>query len=430
MKNISEFVNKIICGDSLTELKKMPDESIDCCISSPPYWGLRDYQTAKWEGGDINCEHINKNIKQTFHKGQPKEEEKKSRYISVCGKCGAKRIDAQLGLEKTPEEYVAKMVEVFHEIKRILKKQGTCWLNLGDSYVSAPIGHKSVESVFNSSTIGMKISPDVLQGAKFDKTKIPGLKPKDLIGIPWRVAFALQQDGWYLRQDIIWAKPNPMPESVKDRCTKAHEYIFLLTKSPRYYFNNEAIREQPKMKDIKELGGVSNYNNGKRENKNLKYAEIKGANKRSVWTINTKSFREAHFATFPENLIKPMVLAGCPKEVCNKCGKARKRITEQPEWEKHQSKGMAAQDYEGNPMYRGGSHNDGLPYRSKTKEMVGFTDCGCNAGWSAGIVFDPFMGAGTTALTAKNLKRNYVGIELNPSYIKMAEKRLRQEILL
>ena len=430
MKNISEFVNKIICGDSLTELKKMPDESIDCCISSPPYWGLRDYQTAKWEGGDINCEHINKNIKQTFHKEQPKEEEKKSRYISVCGKCGAKRIDAQFGLEKTPEEYVAEMVEVFHEIKRILKKQGTCWLNLGDSYVSAPIGHKSVESVFNSSTIGMKISPDVLQGAKFDKTKIPGLKPKDLIGIPWRVAFALQQDGWYLRQDIIWAKPNPMPESVKDRCTKAHEYIFLLTKSPRYYFNNEAIREQPKMKDIKELGGVSNYNNGKRENKNLKYAEIKGANKQSVWTITTKSFREAHFATFPENLIKPMVLAGCPKEVCNKCGKARKRITEQPEWEKHQSKGMAAQDYEGNPMYRGGSHNDGLPYRSKTKEMVGFTDCGCNAGWSAGIVLDPFMGAGTTALAAKNLKRNYVGIELNPSYIKMAEKRLRQEILL
>ena len=370
------MLNQIIQGDVLKVLEMLPSESIDCCITSPPYWNLRDYG-----------------------------------------------IDGQLGLERTPEEYVAKMVEVFREVRRVLKKEGTCWLNLGDSYATkheqvgtgeGDMGHNSLPSVIHQRRTG----------------RVNGLEAKNLVGIPWRVAFALQSDGWYLRQDIIWHKPNPMPESVTDRCTKAHEYIFLLTKSPRYYFNNEAIREQPKMKEMKELGGVSNYNNGKREHKNLKYAEIKGANKRSVWTITTTSFREAHFATFPENLIKPMVLAGCPKEVCNKCGKARKRITEQPEWEKHQSKGMAAQDYEGNPMYKGGSHNDGLPYRSKTKEMVEFTDCGCNAGWSAGIVLDPFMGAGTTALTAKNLKRNYVGIELNPSYIKMAEKRLRQEILL
>ena len=367
------MLNQIIQGDVLKVLEMLPSESIDCCIASPPYWNLRDYG-----------------------------------------------IDGQLGLERTPEEYVVKMVEVFREVRRVLKKEGTCWLNLGDSYATkheqvgtgeGDMGHNSLPSVIHQRRTG----------------RVNGLEAKNLVGIPWRVAFALQSDGWYLRQDIIWHKPNPMPESVTDRCTKAHEYIFLLTKSPRYYFNNEAIREQPKMK---ELAGVSNYNNGKREHKNLKYAEIKGANKRSVWTITTKSFKEAHFATFPENLIKPMVLAGCPKEVCNKCGKARKRITEQPEWEKHQSKGMVAQDYEGNPMYRGGSHNDGLPYRSKTKEMVEFTDCGCNAGWSAGIVLDPFMGAGTTALTAKNLKRNYVGIELNPSYIKMAEKRLRQEILL
>jgi len=250
--------NKIIQGDSLEVLKTLPDESIDCCITSPPYWGLRDYGTAKWEGGDPNCEHkvgratrgglsdFQKNNKGSFG-------DEAVRQGEHCPKCGAKRIDNQLGLEKTPEEYVSKMVEIFKEIKRVLKKEGTAWLNLGDSYVGGGRGGKgqcgkgSMEEgrYENGQRIGLPTGD------------IPGLKSKDLVGIPWRVAFALQADGWYLRQDIIWAKPNPMPESVTDRCTKSHEYVFLLAKSPRYYFDSAAIAEP--------VTDVIKYKNGLRQ---------------------------------------------------------------------------------------------------------------------------------------------------------------------
>jgi len=221
---------KILKGDCRKTLQSLPAESINTCVTSPPYWGLRDY-------------------------GE----------------------DEQLGLEETPEAFVENLVQVFREVKRVLRDDGTVWLNLGDSY----------------------------------------LINKQLGGIPWQVAFALQADGWYLRQDIIWHKPNPMPESVTDRCTKAHEYIFLLSKSPKYYFDNEAIKEDAKFPDgpksaDKIRKGVGKHGMDTRSGLN-KIGAISKRNKRSVWTVTTKPFKGAHFATFPMDLIEPCVLAGCPE---------------------------------------------------------------------------------------------------------------------
>jgi DNA modification methylase len=223
-------------GDCRETLKELPEQSINTCITSPPYWGLRDYGT----GG-------------------------------------------QLGLEDTPEDFVENLVKVFREVKRVLRDDGTVWLNLGDSYYNYRPGKGQALIKQTVSNTNQDLPQEVARRAN----KIDGLKEKDLVGIPWRVAFALQADGWYLRQDIIWHKPNPMPESVQDRCTKSHEYIFLLSKNPKYYFDNEAIKED---------------------------AEPEKRNKRSVWTITTKPFKGAHFAVFPPDLIEPCILAGCPKD--------------------------------------------------------------------------------------------------------------------
>lgn len=294
-------INSIYQGDSIETLRGFPDESVDCVITSPPYWGLRDYGN-----------------------------------------------DGQIGLEKTPEEYVAKLVELFREVKRVLKKQGTLWLNLGDSYANTKEGNTETNK-----------NPKVVTKS-FKKIRPANLKPKDLVGIPWRVAFALQANGWYLRQDIIWAKPNPMPESVTDRCTKSHEYIFLLTKSAKYYFDNEAIKEPSVYPEDNRKSRV-NEETAKDFQKEIGNVVTAGdktypfRNRRDVWNIATMPYSEAHFATFPEKLIEPMILSGCPK---------------------------------------------------------------------GGIILDPFMGAGTTGLVAKKQSRNYVGCELNPEYIKIAEERI------
>lgn len=342
-------VNRIIQGDSLAVLKTLESESVDCVVTSPPYWGLRDYGTARWEGGDEKCDHIGdgkpNNNRNFIDKGGRLGNNSAIVGGANCKLCGATKLDRQLGLEKTPEEYVAKMVAVFSEVKRVLKKEGTLWLNLGDSYN----GNKTGNTETNKNPTRVTNS--------FKKEKSDNLKEKDLVGIPWRVAFALQADGWYLRQDIIWAKPNPMPESVQDRCTKSHEYIFLMTKSPKYYFDNEAIREpfistDKKYPAVNTKQGIYAVSNG--SNRAGGNAED-GRNKRSVWTVNTHAYSEAHFATFPEKLIEPMVLAGCPKD---------------------------------------------------------------------GLVLDIFMGAGTTAVVAKKLGRKFLGIELNPKYIEIAEKRI------
>lgn len=264
------MLNEIHNEDCLTTLKRMPECYIDCCITSPPYWGLRDYG-----------------------------------------------VDGQLGLEKTPEEYVAKMVAVFREVRRVLKNEGTVWLNLGDTYSS----HKDCKSVSDTLRVGGKseLANVIEKGKSHSRNsrmlKKHGYKNKDLIGIPWRVAFALQADGWWLRQDIIWHKPNPMPESVTDRCTKAHEYVFLLTKSARYYYDAEAIKEKASPDQVLRDRDTTKLNNtpGRTKMGGLVKNDYELRNRRSVWTIETHPYKEAHFAVFPEKLIEPCILAGCPK---------------------------------------------------------------------------------------------------------------------
>lgn len=300
----------IINGDCLEVLKTLPDGFIDCCVTSPPYYALRDYGVA-----------------------------------------------GQIGLEETPEAYINKLVEVFREVRRVLKDDGTLWVNIGDSYCNSN-GFARASAQYQRK--GRNNAP----ANDRDLTALheAGYKTKDLIGIPWALAFALRADGWYLRQDIIWNKPNAMPESVKDRCTKSHEYIFMLSKNPQYYFDNEAIAEDadPKYK----ARYKSDFNRGKAEltpyvngkpNTTGKHIYTGKRNKRDVWTINTRPIKDAHFATYSEELVKPCILAGSRR---------------------------------------------------------------------GGIILDPFFGSGTTGRVAESLGRRYLGIELNPEYIEICERRI------
>ena len=308
----------LLQGHCLEVLRTLPTESVQTCITSPPYFGLRDY----------GC-------------------------------------DGQIGLESTPDSFVASLVDVFAEVHRLLKKDGTLWLNLGDSY-AAQRGGTSMPAETLAGGVGGKGDKAAHRGhdgsaghAHRNASNI-GLKHKDLIGIPWRVAFALQSYGWYLRQDIIWHKPNPMPESVTDRCTKAHEYIFLLSKSEKYYFDSESIKEESKSKSVGIRFGGKKYG----DNDDPKYATRSGnvskeypkANKRSVWSVPTKPFRGAHFATFPTELIRPCILAGS-------------RIDD--------------------------------------------------------IVLDPFNGSGTTGFVSVEERRKYIGIDINTEYLAIAEARIK-----
>jgi len=363
---------EIIQGDCRLELRKLPSESVHCCVTSPPYWGLRDYKH--------NC---------------------------------------QIGLEKTPDKYVTEMIAIFAEVRRILRDDGTLWLNLGDSYnaykggagpsSSLSHGSQTTERPKLPTGYGLRVKNMATKNASNrasdfaapHRSAVRGRKPKDLIGIPWLVAFNLQADGWYLRQDIIWHKPNPMPESVTDRCTKAHEYIFLLSKSERYYFNQAAILEPVAAASIERLSQssleqqagsdrVPGKTNGRMKavsrsgNTARKPASARGVpvdtegqtngavagsvpweglkrNKRSVWTVTTKPYNAAHFATFPTDLIQPCILAGCPE---------------------------------------------------------------------GGMVLDPFLGSGTTAVVAQKNGCNCIGIELNSDYVKLAKRRIAQGSLI
>lgn len=345
-------------GHVLDVLRAMPAESVHCAITSPPYWGLRDYGTATWEGGDPTCGHksVNEHQKQgatSLRQGRSNVEEQRSDYIgaNVCAQCGAVRVEptiwggmpgcahersrdsgnvcaicgawrGALGLEPTPDIYVRHMVEVFREVRRVLRKDGTLWLNLGDSYASSST-YNTTNSLHDEH--GWKQDGDHRPNVRANQI---GLKPKDLVGIPWRVAFALQADGWYLRSDIIWSKPNPMPESVTDRPTKAHEYLFLLTKNGRYFYDEEAIREEP-----------AGYKR----------------NKRSVWEIATQPYPEAHFATFPEDLVIPCVKAGTSEHgCCARCGAPWERVIEKDVKYTRNSAGHSA-DYRENSAVDGGA---------------------------------------------------------------------------
>lgn len=355
-------MNLIEFGDCRETMRKWKKQGIKAqtCVTSPPYYGLRDYGTATWEGGDNSCDHIESENKHGGQRADRNQEGYKKQYKDLCKKCGATRVDSQLGLEETPDEYIKAMVEVFRCVWDVLEEDGTLWLNIGDSYCGTGSKGEWVDPK----------NPEGRNGQSVSKTqKLAGYKSKDLIGIPWMLAFALRADGWYLRQDIIWHKPNPMPESVQDRCTKAHEYIFLLSKSSKYFYDAESIKEEVKEVSItraKSAWNPTKLNVGLDGAKNESFETMgdrwvkEKANKRSVWTITTKSYDGAHFATFPTDLIEPCIMAGAP---------------------------------------------------------VG------------GIVLDPFMGSGTTAQVAQHLGRQYLGCELNPDYKPLQDKRLCQFVL-
>ena len=360
-------MNKIEFGDCREIMRKWASQGVKAqtCITSPPYYGLRDYGTAKWEGGDPDCQH---SISMPTKWNDPKrgtsvlrpEVGHRGGSSSNCHLCGAKRIDEQLGLEDTPEEYIANMVEVFRCVWDVLEDNGTLWVNIGDSYCNSNGFARASPEYQREGRNNMPAND-----RKLDKLHATGLKTKDLIGIPWMLAFALRANGWYLRQDIIWSKPNPMPESVQDRCTKAHEYIFLLSKSHKYHFDHVAIKEpmkgEPEARDKNAEGYQADYSKGDRFSKGERVFGADGmANKRSVWTVNTKPYSGAHFAVFPTELIEPCILAGAPL---------------------------------------------------------------------GGIVLDPFMGSGTTAQVAQDLGRQYLGCELNPEYGKLQKKRTAQTSL-
>lgn len=324
---------KILVGNNIDRLREMEDGSVRTVVTSPPYWGLRDYGTGTWVGGDSDCTHRRESKKSdttiTGHKNFTEMlGVADAIYKTSCQRCGAVRQDDQLGLEETVAEYVQKLVELFREVRRVLADDGTIWINLGDTY----------------------------------------LPSKDLAGVPWRVAMGLQDDGWCLRQDIIWSKPNPMPESVKDRCTKSHEYIFMLTKQSKYFFDHEAIREpiadssrERLEQNIDEQRGSVRAHAGDKTNGTMKAVGGDDGlrSKRSVWNVGVASFKEAHFAVYPPALIEPCILAGS-------------------------------------------EHGD--------------------------TVLDPFSGSGTTGVVALLNQRNYVGLELNSKYADISEYRLTESL--
>jgi len=387
-------------------------------------WGLRDYGTATWDGGYVDCDH------KVGRFTSPHSEIQGSNAGSgdmqakdVCPKCGAIRIDDQIGLEQTPEAYVQRMVEVFREVRRILRPDGICWGNWGDSYS----GSGSPGGDFRDGKGGDEyLRPYNRKGN--------GLKPKDLCGIPWRVALALQADGWWLRQDIIWHKPSPMPESVTDRCTKAHEYVFLLTKSARYFYDAEAIKEKSAgVSGGARFGKTIDAESDKICQREYERPEYNYRNKRSVWTVTTKPFSGAHFATFPPDLILPMILAGTSaKGCCPGCGAPWERVVERintSSYEYHKEKGLSGYskaygDKGGNQgLNYGGGHKDNV---NESKTIGWRPTCTCpEHDPHPCIVFDPFLGSGTTAEVARMNGRIGLGMDLNPAYEPLIVNRTR-----
>ena len=297
--------SKLYYGHDCREiLRQLPDQSVHMIATSPPYWGLRDYgnDPSLW-GGGADCDHQ--------WEDQGSERGSKS---ALCSTCGAWL--GQLGLEPNPYMFIDHLVEIFREAKRVLRDDGTLWVNLGDSYANPGIQKSALSST------GGFTGKRVRDGKKGTMNSVlraipEGIKYKDLIGVPWRVAFALQADGWYLRADIIWAKGNPMPESVTDRPTKAHEYVFLMTKNEKYFYDIDAIKEPLTYPTAKETYGSKHQhaqnNQYSHSGRDYDGSKLGGRNKRSVWNVNTKPYKGAHFATWPEDLVKPMVLAGCPE---------------------------------------------------------------------------------------------------------------------
>lgn len=372
---MTEPQHRVLIGDCRESMRTLPAGSVHCCVTSPPYWALRDYG-----------------------------------------------VEGQLGLEKTPDEYVASMVDVFRDVWRVLRDDGCLWVNIGDSYSGGAGGRGDVGNII----AGTQTRTQEVGNGRILKPVPSGLKPKDLVGIPWRLAFALQADGWYLRQDIIWHKPAPMPESVRDRCTKAHEYIFLLTKKPRYFFDAEAVKERSGHQHLAGKPQKISYHDKSALRMDGDRVVIRTANRnrRSVWTINTEAFRGAHFATFPTRLVEPCILAGTSAAgCCEACGKPWERVVEkQFRGQGHVDNSRAMEI--GNRMKLNGQqllHE----HRSRPNAERGWQPtCTCNAPAVPCTVLDPFGGSGTTAGVALYHRRNAILCELNPEYAAMVPDRV------
>ena len=388
---------KFLQGNCLDKITELEDNSIDCVVSSPPYFGLRDYG-----------------------------------------------VDGQFGLEKTYQDYIANTVKVFETFKPKLKDTATIWWNVGDSYSSGSRKTTTLQTVRKPKSNEIsKSKQKYLDGLIVRPAIQTGIKEKDLLMIPNRVAIALQDAGWYIRSEIIWHKPNPMPESVRDRPTSAHEKIWLITKSKKYYYDADAVREPCQDETIRRMTLGNKGKVGKNKNstgwKQLNHYwgseqsvidANKGRNRRNVWTITTKPFKGAHFATFPKDLIEPCIKAGCPEKVCVKCGIPY--ISNYKKTDNNENF-IQTKGYDTPNIKKGGvrlNKNGTSPhFNPPTIEFLNLKkNCNCKTDeFKSGVVLDPFGGSGTTGIVAKSLNRKAILIELNPDYIEIAKKRMTKE---
>lgn len=461
-------------GDVLAELRKMPDESVSCVVTSPPYWSLRKYDAddVTWPGNDPACEHTLdaapmqsegyegsrrwqhedvsrqetpdawvKEPVRTYQQGQgqdaradtwetggrPKAGDTELSYgdkqfDATCSRCGAWR--GQLGLEPTPELFVEHTMLWLREVRRVLRSDGVCFVNIGDGYASTPTGNRGTKSSLHGAQTSEKYQETLDQ---YTETKIsrppipPGLKPKDLVLMPQRLALAAQADGWWVRSVIIWAKPNAMPESCRDRPTSSYEQILMLTRSARYWWDQEAVREahSPDGRTATAAPiGPGSHESYQGADGHERWPNS-GRNMRDVWTFSTAQSTESHFATFPEELPRRCILAACPREVCQGCGEARVRVVEI-------AKASATNSHQKFGKSDGTDHGQAeQPYRVASSINVGWSTCSCDSPtYAPGVVLDPFAGTGTTGVVALRLGRSFIGIELSPKYAEMARTKL------
>jgi len=420
-------MNKIIQGDALQQLKELPEKSINMCMTSPPYWALRDYGTdveTIWDGEE-DCEHDWNSETKVWHgdrgKGKHKEvftdlKEQKSEH-HFCSKCQAWK--GQLGLEPTFDLYIKHLCDIFDEVKRVLRDDGTCWVNIGDTY--------SATRWTNDTDSGQPMNKFKDGHRGINPIKDTGDIPdKCLVMIPFRFAIEMVNRGWILRNTIIWHKRNCMPSSVKDRFTVDFEYLFFFSKKKKYYFETqrEPHQSNPPKVDKNKLGKdvkwkkplMKNQQSQVRESHDMHYDgsgySEKGRNKRTVWTINPKPFKESHFAVYPEELCEIPIKAGCPEFVCKKCGNPKEwhpeKYGDKDEKEKRLGRLQPTSQVENTSQFKG--------YKQT---------CSCNADFTGGIVLDPFFGSGTTGLVALKQNKKFMGIELNKEYIEIANKRLK-----